>query len=230
MKIDRYYLFEPLMFTNGENEDIFKQLLYSGRSINIIKFGHNLNLYRPGQIVKSPWGDLLEVRTVTTHENLDNVNLPTSILSKKVIDNIKKFLGKFDIIELFPICALVFFIPSPRYNFKYEEPYYHCGIIYDNKVYESWNLLNTKITPFSEKEQFFFNSNTVFFATSIDVDILNKEIVTGCNPIEFVTRCVGLSKRRFNETLKQKDSRYFTTYLELYNFLKGRRNDYGAEY
>lgn len=230
MKIDRYRLFEPLILGNKENPELLKELLSSGRSIHIVKYGFNLDLYRPSQIIKAPWGQLLEVRKIETHDNLDNVNLPTSILSKSVVDNIKKYLGKFDIIELFPICSLIFFTPTPRYNYHYIEPYNHCGIIYNDKVYESWDLLKTKITDLVDKEQYLFDSGATFIASSIVEETLFKEIITGCSPIEFVSRCIGLSKRRFNEIYKHNDNRYFTKYLELYNYLRGRSTSYGSEY
>ena len=161
----------------------------------------------------------MEVYRVITYPDVRKVKLP-SVLNPDIIHQILRKFGKFDLIELVPVCSMIFFIPTPKFFYPYSDAYYHCGIMMDGKIYESWGLLNTKITDIKDREQEFIQNKSVIFPYPIEARTLKREMVDGSPPIEFITRCIGATQRFFTDSGVYTGDRLFHSFTELYQFLK----------
>lgn len=218
-------LFPSLVIDDHDDVEYLQRAIRSGRSTPILKYGMNLNLYRKGDILESPWGKLLEVDEFETYTNKSNLNkLPSNILNLNLLDKLKlrDRTIKFDIIYLKNICALVFFFPTLRY-YEHRYKFTHCGLIYNGKIYESWDILKTRILDFQSNISYLAKNKPTFVTTQLDRHTLQREINIGCHPIEFISRVINLTNRKIFDTTEHLSDRKFSDYNELYEHLKRRQ-------
>lgn len=213
----------PILDTHApQYADLLEQLSRSGKSIPILRYSYELNELRPGDIVQSTWGQLLFVSDVLVNAS---ANSQYTFLQPKIREMIQSSYGRFDIIILNPVCGIVFFNPTSRFKPPLDI-YSHCGVIVDNMVYESWDLLTKSITSLEDKTSDFIAKKSVFIPHPVDLQEVKHQLHLGPNPIEFVSRVTGYSRKK--QKLMGGFSRdgTITTYKHLYYFLKShyRRN------
>ena len=78
--------------------------------------------------------------------------------------------------------------------------YWHVGIIYQGKVYETFNSGKYDISEVLKRGQELLKQKAVFVSISeIDRKKLEMEIISGTSCDEYVLRCIGISDRKGND-------------------------------
>lgn len=221
-------LFNTITLQDEENLELLKTLSLEGRQIPIIKYSYELNELRPGDIIRSPWGRLLYVDNVLAHTSAKNKYI---FLHPKLQEKILKTSGVFDLIFLNPVAGIIFFIPALNRYVPRIDYYNHCGIIFDDKVYECWDMFNTKITNLNDREIELKERKAVCIHYPIDPNLLERQLHQGSDSLRFVTRVCGYSIHKGIEPGRYSADSYFKNYSSLYYYLhKQSRRNINVEY
>lgn len=211
-------LFKSITFPDDDQEKV-KQNLHQGKAIQLVKHTYELGDYRQGDIMKTPWNELVVLSKVQTY---DKSNANQSVFGKSLYEK----YGNVDVLDIMSICSLIYFIPTPPYERNLLDPdrYCECGMIKDNLVYHCNGFKDRSIKPFEQRESEFLERRTVFLHSQVDTTSLVDQYYVGPPAIEYVLRATGFVRRKTLADLgKISGDRYFKKYEDLYRFFKRRR-------
>lgn len=210
------YLFKSIKF---KDNDKAKEILQKGQAIQVVKHSVELGDYRKGDVLKTPWNELVVVSSVKTYDNLS---------SKKTVytNDLYEKYGNIDILDIIKICCLVYFVPVSYYDrtIKTKDHYGEVGIIYNGTVYYCNGINDQSITSFVDRELEFIQRKALFIHSSINKSALIAQYYIGPPAIEYVLRSTGYVIRpNSKDTGSISGDRYFKTITELYKFFKRNR-------
>lgn len=90
------------------------------------------------------------------------------------------------------VIATVFFLPKKKEQMMVGE-YWHCGIIYNEQVYEAFDDGHNSIVHASKRMPELKKEQAVFVETKIYPDKLDQEVKSGTSCDQFVMRVLGMS-------------------------------------